>query len=724
MSLKDRLKSVLRGAPLPLPRKGSGLMTMLTPQPEIDLQPIKTRQQKLEAFVGWVYAATDVIKIDVGQAAWHLVTRRGERPEDTEHLPPEMIPGHFKMPNAFASFKDVIELTTLHLDLVGEAFWHLITAGPESDEVIGFEVVYPHWISDPVVQDGRLVGWRISIPGATGQRTIPARDMIFFRYPHPKEPLCGASPVEAIALSHELDQQARAYGSGLLKNNAVPPILITTEQELDDTDHDIIAERWKDRHLLRPGEPGILGKGATAQVLGLTLKEIGLEVISKMTRQQVFASYGVPESKKGLVEDVNRANGDANERTYQRNVVKPRLFKLAWSINMFLIPRIPALKGAEFEFENPVQEDLEFQLEKVDKMMSRGMITINQGLSMLGEDEQDNGDVFLIPSNVERVTAALLDVPPATESLIRPGERWTHIMEPVEFELAELRFLKRQENIERRMIGKVRVLFSKQQKKVVKAFEENAQALLGPQKDWARVTIDPQEGDPLSLHLKDVQTKAGKIARIREYSLPIVTRDAIDSAIDEDRADWVAEFAAAYLIAIQAGWSLVAESLDVAVDFDVIRIEAAKFARQAAVEKVALISTETKAVSQRIIALGIEDKRSAEVIAGQLRKAFDTMKGARAATIARTETAAALNHGMLETARATRDRKGQDLDKIWVTILDGSCRDDHCNAHGQRRRLDEHFSIGGNAMMRPHDSSAPANQVINCRCSLIFKKLK
>ena len=62
MTLKERLIQVLmRGAPLPLPRKGQGLLTLMTPQPEIDLQPIKTRQQKLEAFAGWVYAAASAI---------------------------------------------------------------------------------------------------------------------------------------------------------------------------------------------------------------------------------------------------------------------------------------------------------------------------------------------------------------------------------------------------------------------------------------------------------------------------------------------------------------------------------------------------------------------------------------------------------------------------------------------------------------------------------------
>jgi len=529
MTLKDKLSQIVRGTPLPIPRKSSsaGMFTQLLPQPEIDLHPIKTREQKLEAFSGWVYAATTAIMTDVGQETWQIVRKRGQRQEDTEAIQSDQIPGQFKRPNSFMTFQDVVELTVLHLDLVGEAFWHIITADNPLVEVgqgeaLGIQIIYPHWIEEPVVQDGRLVGWRINIPNTSGggNQILPTQDVIFFRYPHPKEPLCGASPVEAFAMSHELDLQSRGYGAGLLKNNAIPPILITTEQDIDPKSADQLAERWKDRHLQRPGEPAVLGKGSKAQLLGLTLNQIGLDVIDKMTRQQVFGSYGVPESKKGLVEDVNRANAEANERTYQRNVIRPRLRKIQWGINMFLMPRIPRVKDMVFEFDSPVDEDKDFILDKTLKMIEKGMITINQGLSMLGEDEQDDGDVFLVPSNVERIPAGLLSAaPPPDRSLppvvrttrignvevaepVRIGEvdRWSHIMEDPAFELAEVRFLRNQERLERRMLSLMRGLISRQQKIVVRAFLDNSDALLGPR---------------------------------RGMEIPMVTKDAIDDAVDK-----------------------------------------------------------------------------------------------------------------------------------------------------------------------------------------------
>ena len=699
MTLKDKLSQIVRGTPLPIPRKSSseGMFSQLIPQPEIDLHPIKTREQKLEAFSGWVYAATTAIMTDVGQETWQIVRKRGQRQEDTEAIGSDMIPGQFKRPNSFMTFQDVVELTVLHLDLVGEA--------------LGIQIIYPHWIEEPVVQDGRLVGWRINIPNTSGggNQILPTQDVIFFRYPHPKEPLCGASPVEAFAMSHELDLQSRGYGAGLLKNNAIPPILISTEQDIDPKSADQLAERWKDRHLQRPGEPAVLGKGSKAQLLGLTLNQIGLDVIDKMTRQQVFGSYGVPESKKGLVEDVNRANAEANERTYQRNVIRPRLRKIQWGINMFLMPRIPRVQDMVFEFDSPVDEDKDFILDKTLKMIEKGMITINQGLSMLGEDEQDDGDVFLVPSNVERIPAGLLSAAPPPERTLPPlvrtqrignievtepvriGEvdKWSHIMEDPAFELAEVRFLRNQERLERRMLSLMRGLISRQQKIVVRAFLDNSDALLGPR---------------------------------RGMEIPMVTKDAIDDAVDQENEDWITEITLLAILGIETGHVLFADAVDIAVPFDLIRDKAERFAANQARLQVANIQATTKAQIRRVIALGIEAGQSPEVIAGQIRKQFDVIKGARAATIARTEMAAALNHGALETAKETRTRTQEEITKTWITILDGKCREAHCNTHGQVQPVDQNFEVNGFSMNRPHDPNAPAEMTINCRCTMAFKK--
>jgi uncharacterized protein with gpF-like domain len=51
--------------------------------------------------------------------------------------------------------------------------------------------------------------------------------------------------------------------------------------------------------------------------------------------------------------------------------------------------------------------------------------------------------------------------------------------------------------------------------------------------------------------------------------------------------------------------------------------------------------------------------------------------------------------------------------KIWVAVMDEATRDSHAMVDGEEVPIDHAFS---NGLLYPADSSAPAEEVINCRC--------
>lgn len=91
---------------------------------------------------------------------------------------------------------------------------------------------------------------------------------------------------------------------------------------------------------------------------------------------------------------------------------------------------------------------------------------------------------------------------------------------------------------------------------------------------------------------------------------------------------------------------------------------------------------------------------------------------ARADTIARTEANGAYVRGDLAGARAL----GQQgpVEKVWVATRDARTRLSHANAHDQVQPFGSQFSVGGVSMDAPHDPSAPAGEVVNCRCYVEF----
>jgi SPP1 gp7 family putative phage head morphogenesis protein len=90
----------------------------------------------------------------------------------------------------------------------------------------------------------------------------------------------------------------------------------------------------------------------------------------------------------------------------------------------------------------------------------------------------------------------------------------------------------------------------------------------------------------------------------------------------------------------------------------------------------------------------------------------------RAEVIARTEVIAASNFGSRAAAKAT----GLTLTKEWLATKDNRTRDSHRAANGQKRPLDEPYTVGGARLMFPGDTSlgAPGSETIQCRCAEVY----
>lgn len=91
----------------------------------------------------------------------------------------------------------------------------------------------------------------------------------------------------------------------------------------------------------------------------------------------------------------------------------------------------------------------------------------------------------------------------------------------------------------------------------------------------------------------------------------------------------------------------------------------------------------------------------------------------RGETIARTESINALRSGQFEAIRQaveTGELDPQDVTKVWDSTGDARTRLTHIEADGQRRPLDQPFSVGGAQLMYPGDPMGPARETIQCRC--------
>lgn len=154
----------------------------------------------------------------------------------------------------------------------------------------------------------------------------------------------------------------------------------------------------------------------------------------------------------------------------------------------------------------------------------------------------------------------------------------------------------------------------------------------------------------------------------------------------------------------------------------------ARFAESQAGRKITRIQATTKKrirsyIEEALVEASETGERSSTLVAAAIKEAYDGMSDGRAYTIARTETHNAALYAMQESARSLEI---PGMKKGWVSAPnDGRNRDFHLEMNGEEVLLSEKFEVrnpngGVDEMDGPGDTSAPAEQVVSCRCVLVF----
>lgn len=132
--------------------------------------------------------------------------------------------------------------------------------------------------------------------------------------------------------------------------------------------------------------------------------------------------------------------------------------------------------------------------------------------------------------------------------------------------------------------------------------------------------------------------------------------------------------------------------------------------------KVSQISRTTIRQLQAIISDATDQGLSERETARLIRERAPSLSASRAQTIARTETHAAANYAVMQAFEST----GIEARREWVAATDERTREDHLEANGQIVGLREPFTVGNSQLMYPGDPAGDPENVINCRCAVVF----
>jgi len=320
--------------------------------------------------IGWLFACVSKIMQNIADSEWNAYKKADIVSSKAMDL--------FMKPNPFQSNYEILQRTSMFLELRGKAFWYLAKDGVNRPKEI--------WVISPldmwVIPDKNNFIKGYIYRAGTQQIPLNIDEVIMFNYPDPLNPYGGISPSQAAANSLETDKYSAQWNRNFFYNSAEPQGVISSPNGLTDDQFERLQEQWNDKYkgVDNAKRTALLEGGATYTAIQISQKDMDFFNLRQMNRDEILGAFGIHKSILGLTDDVSRANAETAEYTFQKHVIKPKLRFIQEKLNNEYIPMFN--EDIVLKYTDPVPENKEFIRDTADKALDKS-ITKNEHRQIL-----------------------------------------------------------------------------------------------------------------------------------------------------------------------------------------------------------------------------------------------------------------------------------------------------------------------------------------------------
>lgn len=245
-------------------------------------------------------------------------------------------------------------------ELAGEFFWVLL--GDENKSPDAWFLVPPTWVRS--IPSPGVNHYTLDVGNHSIQ--IPAEHVFYSRDPDLENPYArGVGMGRTLGDELDSDEYAAKLLKHVLANKGFHDVLIAVKGASDATMKDVEA-RYNNRHRgYHNSGRGVFFDAEKMDVKTVTqsMAELRLLELRQWEWNILRETFGIPPELLGQVENSNRATILEANRIFARQVLIPRLESLRMTMQAFLLPRWPELKGWIIDYESPEPNDAERRLE-------------------------------------------------------------------------------------------------------------------------------------------------------------------------------------------------------------------------------------------------------------------------------------------------------------------------------------------------------------------------
>lgn len=345
-----------------------------------------TAQMRAMGSVSTLFAIVHRLSNATAQVNWRLYRsaasgREEDRTEVTTHFALTVL----NKPNQFFTRGELIESTQQHLDLTGEGWW--LVARDERARALPVELwpVRPDRISPVPHPTEFLTGYLYRGPDG---ESIPLQldEVIQLRMPNPLDPYRGMGPVQTLLADLDATRYSAEWNRNFFLNSAEPGGVIEFEDKLTDEEFAELTTRWREQHqgVAAAHRVAIIEKGKWID-RKYSMRDMQFAELRGIAREIIREGFGFPKAMLGTVDDVNRANAEANEVVFGRWLLIPRLERIKQALNNDFLPLFGSTgKGVEFDYDNPVPDDREADNAELTARANAAKALVESGYSPQG----------------------------------------------------------------------------------------------------------------------------------------------------------------------------------------------------------------------------------------------------------------------------------------------------------------------------------------------------
>lgn len=345
----------------------------------------RSQYQLLREYKNIVYACINAIAEDVGK---YEPIFSSTKPKNGKNVTPIKHPLEqlLENPGNGLSKYELFLATEVYLQLTGEAYWYL-PRGEQTKQVKEIVMLRPDRVSHYYNQVyGDLIGYHYLTDAGT-RVPFELDEIQFFKRFNPLNPNRGLGTVQAGLLYIDTETATSTFQNSFMRNQATPSGVLSVGSNLSKEAFKKLKIEWKEQQAgLHNAGKTLFIRGAEAKFekMGLSIGDVEMPMLKKITKEDVREMFRVPAQLLGTTESIGagglgRANMEAIEYMFAKRTVEPKLTGYDDVMQMMAIRFWPD-QSQNFMTKkttvyvthvSQIPEDREFELRKLDKGVDR-----------------------------------------------------------------------------------------------------------------------------------------------------------------------------------------------------------------------------------------------------------------------------------------------------------------------------------------------------------------